>query len=255
MVSLRPSSALRVNHSVPRTAGDPSIRGLHGNALDQHSCQIILLRRPSGEANDRLIKLGDDDFWIAITEPSKDFGKTIGSEWLLLGFSHSKKPSVMRSTISPRSIASLVGTAPYSKRQNLRMHVSQRLVSGRVNEKRTMTGGEQLHLVATFSEHRRDKGRKAFGRQVFRKRLVDISKDRGQIIAFIKAGTRIGTAHRCEYCRANAVSGYIGQEHCPPAVGQSLPIVKIPASIIRRLAPACHRKPRICGRSFGKSDC
>jgi len=30
----------------------------------------------------------------------------------------------------------------------------------------------------------------------------------------------------------------------PPAVGQSLPIVKIPASISRRLAPACHRKPR-----------
>src|SRR5258707_10734232 len=119
----------------------------------------------------------------------------------------------------------------YSKRQNLRMHVSQRFVWGRVNEKGTMTGGEKLNLVASFPEHRRDKGRKAFGRQVFRKRLVDISKDRGQIIVFIKAGTRIGAAHRCEYCRANAVSGYIGQEHRPPAVGQSLPIVKIPASI------------------------
>src|SRR6267143_66847 len=196
-----------------------------------------------------LIQRGDDDFWIAITEPSKDFGKTIGSEWLLPGilpFEKAVSDEEHHISAFHREIGgnSAFHFRQYSQRQNLRMHVSQRLVSGRVNEKRTMTGGEQLHLVATFSEHRRDKGRKAFRRQVFRKRLVDISKDRGQIIVVIKAGTRIGTAHRCEYCRANTVSGYIGQEHCPPAVGQSLPIVKIPTSISRRLAPACHRKPR-----------
>ena len=63
--------------------GGASNRRLHGNTLDQNSRQVILLRRASGEANDRLIKLSDDDFWIAIAEFEQDFGQTIGSEGLL----------------------------------------------------------------------------------------------------------------------------------------------------------------------------
>jgi len=116
---------------------------------------------------------------------AKDFGKTIGSEWLLpriLPFEKAVSDeehhiSAFHRELGGEQPPSISGSIP---KANLRMHVSQRLVSGRVNEKRTMTGGESNSTWSLPSRNTAaTKVAKRFGRQVFRKRLVDISKDRG----------------------------------------------------------------------------
>src|SRR5690349_18354664 len=155
--------------SLARTADDQSIRELHGDALNQHSCQIVFLWRPLGEINDCFIEFCDDDFRFAITEFSYDSGKAIGSELLL-----SQVFPFEKAVSDEQHYVSTFHRKPcrddsfhfrqYSQRQSLCVHILKRLVASCVNEKRTVAGGEQLHLVASFLEHRREESRKPLGR-------------------------------------------------------------------------------------------
>ena len=54
------------------------------------------------------------------------------------------------------------------------MQATYRLVTGTIDEKRTVTSGEQLHVVAAVFEYHRNESRKTLWRQVFGERTVDI---------------------------------------------------------------------------------
>src|SRR4029077_1319153 len=110
------------------------------------------------------------------------------------------------------------------------------------HENRCVTGREEFQLVAAFLAHGSDKSGEPFRSEVLSKGLVDVLENRFQTIAHIEACSRIRTAYGSQDGRADAVAGYVCQDHDPAAVCQFLPIIEVPTGVIGAATPTGYLK-------------